>query len=1266
MKPINGRYEKVKKLGKGGMGEVWLVRDREEGGKEVALKFIATQVVGGKDGECFKHEFELLSKLRHPNLVDVYDFGRSPEGCFFTMEYIPGEDLFAYAQKNPGTKFTEAVVGVLRALEYIHSRGLIHYDVKPENIRVGRVVKLMDLGLAGEGGMELAGRVKGTLAYIAPEIVKGTEVDKRADLYSLGVTLWYILSGELPYEGKTPLEVAKNQLETQILSVSADFPQPWRDILPRLLSPEPYQRYASANEVIRAINKLTSQKFPTETKETKASYVLSGKFVGREQELRRLTQIMEKRFSGDGDGEPVLVLLKGERGVGKKRLLKELKYRAQLEGFGFYSGRCYEKGGDPYAPWVDILRRVVGTVEKDDPLLRRYSAELVKLIPSLIESEPSPELDPDQEKLRLHDAVTSFLSQVSASQPILLGLIDLQWADEVSLELLSYLIRNSRGEKLLVCAALQEGETPPLSLKGIEDEGHCEVIPLERLRKPEVRELIGSMLGVEQPPAEIEEKVIERAGGNPLLIEETMKSLSEEGIIYRQEGNWKCDPDRLAAFEIASSVSGAVEQRLQRLSSEELKVLRALAVVNHPVGLGLLPEVIGLTPEEVHTAVTNLEAKRLVKRSWQSGATVGEISHQTTSNLVYTRIPLKERRLLHQKVGLALEKGEVGVEELAHHFQRGLGGAKAATYCWKAGLRAKKLYSNQPAISYFQWALQNLGKGKEKLKGRILGELGEVLSHTGELEKAIARYEEALRDYSWALNRSEKVKIYSRLSRAWESRSEYERALQVLKEGMEKLGGGAKGRLPAELLADMAMVELRKGDFDSCLRLAQEGLKVLGSRKTCRVGGLLYNVLGNAYFYRGEPKKAEKFYLKSLGIREKLGNQRAISSSLNNLGNIYFVQGEHSKAVDYHTRSLEISERIGNIMGVSGSYINLGNIYQVGGQPSKALGYFQRSLEINRKVGDKNGQASCMNNIAGIHIDKGDYQEAAQLFRESQEIFRQIGNRFGEAMSYTNLGITYFARGRYSQALSLYRKGLQMSRLAGNSQLEAVTLTNFAEAYLTLGRVEKARREIERIISLVERTGEKLLLAEAYSLLGKVGLADGKFEEAERNLRKALEFSTILGDERIRGETFVELGYLSLQQGRYEEALGYCEEALSTAQRHGKKELLSKAYLLRGEVEGVRTWGNRSRALKFLEKGVNLAQGMEIPELQWRGSYQMGKLYQQGQFLQRALQHYAECVYIFKSSCSQIKGEGLKWSYLRDKGRNQVFQAIKELKKFVQ
>jgi len=1269
MRTVDGRYEVIRKLGEGGMGRVYLARNRKDKGREVALKFISQQVMERGGAEGFKQEFELLTRLKHPNLVEVYDFGHDRDECYFTMEYVVGEDLFAYAQINPPQRLLGAVVGVLRALEYIHSRGLIHYDVKPENIRVGeggKVVKLMDLGLAAEGGMRLAGKVKGTLAYIAPELAKGGEIDKRADLYSLGVTLYYVLTRRLPFDGQTPIEVARNRIGNESPFMPAGFPEPWKEIVTRLLSLEPHQRYSSANEVIRAINQLSGEDFPLETKETRASYILSGRFVGRDREFRRLTKAMERRSSGNGGDEPTVFLLKGERGIGKKRLLRELKYKAQLDGVGFFSGSCYQEGGDPYQSFVEILQQIIGTLDRGDPLLAQYSPELVKLGSSLIEAEPSPELEPNQEKLRLQDAVTSFLCGVSSSKPLLLSLMDIQWADEVSMELLSYLGRNSRGKRVLICANLQEEEGIPAPLVEMEKEKYCQILFLEKLSNSEVRELIGSMLGTPQIPPELEERVIHWSGGTPLLVEEAMKSLTEEGVLYRQEGQWRCDSGRLADFEVPTSVHTVLEKRLERLTFRELKPLQALSVINHPIDLDLLSRLLSLSPEELASAMKSLEGRKLVRRSWKELISEYEISHQITSNLIYSHLSPEERRSLHRKVGVVLEKRGKGVEELAYHSQRGGGGVKAATYCRRAGLKAKKLYSNQLSISYFQSALQNLREGTSKVRANILSELGEVLTHTGESEKAIAIYEQLLRDFGTVINKRQKAKICSKLATAWENRSEYDNSLQALKDGMELLGRGAKGRLLAELMAKMATVEQRKGNFDSCQRFCDEGLKALGRGRACREGGLLYNVLGNANFYLGKNKRAKEFYQRSLQIRERIGDQRSVSSSLNNLGNVYFQQGDYVKAIDFHTRSMEISERIGNIMGVSGSYVNLGNIFQAKGEPSKALSYFQKSMKISQRVGDKNGLASCLNNSGGIYVDKGDYGEAAKLFQRSQKIARQIGNRLGEAMGYTNLGITFYHRGRYYQALMLYRKGLRKSRQLWNIQLEAITLINLAELYLTLGEVGKASRHVKEAIALAQKMGEKFILGDAYCTQGKIAAEKGKLEEAEDTLRKAMEISTQLGNEIIRGITFVGLGNLCLQKGNFEEALGYCEEALSIAERLGAKELLAFSFLLRGMVEAQRSWGSRTRALKFLERGVNLAQTVENPEIQWMGNYEMGKLYQEEKLLHEALRHYKECISIFKSCCSQINEEKLKWSYLEEKWRGEVFEAIKGLKEISQ
>ena len=268
------RYSVERKLGEGGMAEVFLVHDALER-RRLALKLLKA---GDPGRDYFLHEFQVLARLDHPNLVRVFDFQTcrvdGQDTCFYTCELLEGRDLFQATRDMEWDSLYEVVRQVLEALAYIHDRGLVHYDVKPENVNVAVVpsprpggrptfrVKLMDFGLTGEATTRHGEKIKGTVHYVAPEVAKSLPADRRADLYSFGITLYYVVTGKLPYDGGSAMSIIRKHLERvpdAPTSVRADVPEAWARFVLRLIEKDPARRYATAPEALADLSRRLSE-----------------------------------------------------------------------------------------------------------------------------------------------------------------------------------------------------------------------------------------------------------------------------------------------------------------------------------------------------------------------------------------------------------------------------------------------------------------------------------------------------------------------------------------------------------------------------------------------------------------------------------------------------------------------------------------------------------------------------------------------------------------------------------------------------------------------------------------------------------------------------------------------------------------------------------------------------------------------------------------------------------------------------------------------
>src|SRR3989338_9095693 len=357
---IDEKYTVESSLGGGSFSDVFIVNGPTGRSALKLLKKGASVETNSEAVSDFKHEFTILKDLSHPNIARILDFGydRPLKQYYYTTELVEGHDVFQATEGKTIDEILELFVQALRAFNYLHSYRVYHFDVKAANILIARAsgqVKVIDFGLAS---IDPKGKMIGTPSYMAPEIIAKEKPDGRADLYSLGVLFYSCFTRKNPFRGKGVAETLRNQqtlIPPPASSLCEGLPRYLDGIFARLLEKNPANRYQRVDEVLREINSYSSKKFAMETQETLLSYLPEeGRLIGRQREIELFERCYQRVFAPASRENLVLLMILGEQGTGKSRLLKEFKYSSQIHGVSVSSGSAKEV--DEISGWVEVFR----------------------------------------------------------------------------------------------------------------------------------------------------------------------------------------------------------------------------------------------------------------------------------------------------------------------------------------------------------------------------------------------------------------------------------------------------------------------------------------------------------------------------------------------------------------------------------------------------------------------------------------------------------------------------------------------------------------------------------------------------------------------------------------------------------------------------------------------------------------------------------------------------------------------------------------------
>jgi class 3 adenylate cyclase len=839
------------------------------------------------------------------------------------------------------------------------------------------------------------------------------------------------------------------------------------------------------------------------------------RFVGRQKEIAALLEAFDKAKAGSGQ----VVGVVGEAGVGKSRLLLELRESLSQEQYTYLEGRCLHYGSTmPYLPILDNLRAYfdIKDIEQESAIKKKMKKALKQLdvnadtvLPPLhdllslkIEDEEYLNLEPQQKRERTFEAIKSLLIALSQSEPLILAVEDLHWIDKTSEEFLDYLIGSLANARIQLILLYR----PEYAHSWGSRSSYSQVRVDELTADPSI-ELVRSILEVADVASDLSELILSRASGNPLFIEELTHNLVENGFIHRNNGQYVLSA-KVSDIHVPETIQGIIAARMDRLEDNLKRTMQVASVIGRDFAYRILGTITGMQ-DELKSHLLSLQGLEFIYEKSLFPELEYIFKHALTQEVAYNSLLFKRRKDIHEKIGKAVEelyadRLEEFYEVLSHHYSRSENHEKAYQYLKLSGDKASRSYSNWEVIRFYRGAINVLNTLPETEENKRRGVEVHLLMGT---PMALQGYPE-------------------------------DDSLQILQEGE---------RLSREL-----------DDYRSL--------------------AYFYSEIGFYYSVKGQPDLGIQYCESSFYEAEKVKDIDLMAPTGFDLCLSYHSKGDCSKMIDVTSKVLallEETQRQSESFGRPNPYLGLhlwyANALDMLGDFREGQKVREKALRLALEIKDINA-LSMAELIHGMSllIHKGDGESGVKHLQTCIRHCEEAQTLVISSMAWGGLGWGYYLLGDLDTAREYAEKGLKMQSDAGVTVLLSLPYCALCMVHFDSGDLERAQSCAEEALRLSENNNEKWVEGISRTLLGR---ALGKREKSQYAKAEEYILQGIKALDALKIRPNCSIGYLYLGElytntDQREKALETLKKAESEFQEMSMDYYLRRTQELLERVEG--------------------------------------------------------------------------------------------------